>query len=135
MVTNTVKTEKVYTDFPTNFQMHPIRKDLTVISNEDAVKSSIRNLLLTNYYERNDPTVGANLDAQLFELITPLSQIVVEDSIRKCIENFEPRAKIISLLVAPDPDRNQWTVELVFTVLNNTEPTTLSVPLLQKVSI
>lgn len=122
-----VQSEKVYVDFPTNFDFHPIRKDLALVTNEDAVKRSIRNIVRTNFYERNDPTVGANLDAQLFELATPQTQIVLQDSLRTAIENNEPRCQLLSVIVVVNPDSNAISASIVFTLINTSEPITLTV--------
>lgn len=129
MATNVKPKEKIYVDIPTNLDFHPIKKDLTIIFNDDAVKRSLRNICLTNYYERLDPTVGANLSAQLFELAGRQAQIVLEDALRTAIENHEPRVSLISLRVAVDPDNHTIAADIVFTTLNTIEPITLSVML------
>jgi phage baseplate assembly protein W len=121
------QTDKIYVDFPTNFDFHPIRKDLSLLVNEDAVKRSLRNIVLTNFYERNDPTVGANLTGQLFELATPQSRIVFEQTLRRAIENHEPRVQLISLQVAQDPDKNEVSATITFSIINTTEPITIKV--------
>lgn len=125
--TSTIQSEKIYVDFPTNFDFHPIRKDLSLLSNEDAVKRSIRNIVLTNFYERNDPTVGANLTAQLFELATPQTKILLQDSLTTAIRNHEPRANLISLVVYLSPDSHEASAEITFSILNTTEPVVLTV--------
>lgn len=122
-----IQSEKVYVDFPTNFDFHPIRKDISLLVNEDAVKRSVRNIVRTNFYERADPTVGANLDAQLFELAGPQTQIVLEDSFRTAIENHEPRAQIIQLTVAVDPDNYSVAATIVFSLISTSDPVTLTV--------
>jgi phage baseplate assembly protein W len=124
---STKQTDLIYVDFPTNMDFHPIRKDLALLTNEDAVKRSVRNIVETNYYERLDPTIGANITSQLFELASAQTQIVLQDSLRSAIENHEPRAQILDLVVALDPDSNQAAATITFVVLNNSEPVVLTV--------
>ena len=120
----------IYSDFRTSFDFHPITKDLIVITNEASVTQAIVNLLLTNYYERPySPTVGGNLTGQMFELISPTEQIVLINSITETIQNFEPRAIIIDVQVAPDSSNYQYLATITFSLLNSQQPTTVSVPL------
>ncbi|AGS81097.1 hypothetical protein [Caulobacter phage Cr30] len=126
MASSAIQTEKIYTDIPTDFSFHPIKKDLMIISNEEAVKTSIKNLLRTNYYERNDPLIGSNLESQLFELTGLPAQLVIEESIKTTIENHEDRCQIISVKVAVDPDRNQINATVTFSLISNPEPITLT---------
>ena len=68
-ITPQTNTEEFYSDFQTNFTIHPIKKDLTRLVNEDSVKRSIKNILLTNYYERRfRPRFGANIRKYLFNV-------------------------------------------------------------------
>jgi phage baseplate assembly protein W len=119
--------DKVYADFDTNLNFHPIRKDVALLTNEDAVKRSIRNIVLTNYYERNDPTVGANIGYQLFELASRKSQIIIENSLTTAIKNHEPRANLISVNVAMDPDEHSISATITFSVISNAQPVSLTV--------
>jgi len=120
----------IYSDMRTDFAFHPITKDLIVITNEASVTQAIVNLLLTNYYERPySPTVGGNLTGQMFELISPTEQIVLINSITETIQNFEPRAIIIDVQVAPDSSNYQYLATITFSLLNSQQPTTVSVSL------
>jgi phage baseplate assembly protein W len=124
----TPKTKEIrYVDFPTNFDFHPIRKDLALLTNENAVSRSLRNIILTNFYERNDPTVGTNLSDQLFELATKQTQIVLRDAIRAAILNHEPRVNIISIDVAVSPESHEVFVTISFSIINTNEQSVLTV--------
>jgi phage baseplate assembly protein W len=122
-----VNQDKIYVDLPTNFDIHPIRKDLVLLSNEDAVKRSIRNIVLTNFYERLNVTVGTNVEHQLFDLADNQTAIVVAGHIESAIRNFEPRANLLGVNVAVVPDQHSLMATISFTLINRTAPIELSV--------
>lgn len=120
----------VYSDFVTNMEVHPVKQDVFRYINENAVKTSIRNLLLTTPGERFfQPTFGGNLRALLFEPFTPTTAAAARDLIKTGIENFEPRARLIDVRVDLDADRNALEVYIVFGVINNEEPVALQLTL------
>ena len=133
MSKTTIKTEKnirpvIYRDFFTDFSMHAATGELNVKTNEEAVKQSIRNLLLTDRYERPfQPFIGSNLKGMLFEHYTPQTQIVIKDSVTEVIANHEPRANLIDVIVIPEQGGTAVTVTIVFSVINNPAPVHLSI--------
>ena len=127
VITPATNTEEIYSDFQTNFTIHPIKKDLTRFINEDSVKRSIKNILLTNYYERPfRPRFGANLRKYLFENITPITLQTIKNDIVTAINNYEPRANIIDIIVSSGFDNNQVDVSITFTTINNLQPVLLN---------
>jgi phage baseplate assembly protein W len=109
-----------YSDFYMNLDPHPDSKQLVRYVDSDAVKSSIRNLVLTNKYERLfQPNIGSNLRAYLFELISPETEFLIKKSITETIENYEPRAQLIDVVVSGQIDDNAYTVSIYFYVNNN----------------
>lgn len=117
-----------YTDLFTNFDVHPDKKDLLKHINEDAVKRSIRNILQTNKGERLfNPTFGGNLRRLLFENISPVTESLLREQIELSINNFEPRARLIDVIVSGYPDDNAYNVSVIFSTINTTEPITLGV--------
>lgn len=123
-------TDTIYSDFKTGFSVHPVKGDLVLDSNENSVKRSIRNILLTNSYERPfNPTFGGNITALLFENYTPATVAIAKENITRAINNFEPRANIIDVVVSGDPDRNSLIIRIVFSTTNRTTPDTLDVVL------
>ena len=92
-----------------------------------AVIRSVRNILLTRHYEKPfNPDFGSNIDAILFELVSPLSATSLEREIRTSIENYEPRARLSEIIVNPQPDNNSYSVSLSFYIENATLPTTVT---------
>lgn len=125
-ITEKAYTPSVYADFTLDLDKAYNSKDLLLLKNEDAVKSSIRNILLTNRNERPfNPFLGSDISAILFENITPSTTSLLKEFIVKSIENFEPRAKLITVEVSPSDDLNQYYITVVFTITTNPQPVAL----------
>lgn len=126
------KEEFLYSDFLTNFNAHPDSKQLMTIKNEAAVTRSIRNLLSTNKYERLfQPTIGSNLNNFLFEDVSAITSAAIRSAIVQTIENYEPRAKIIDVIVSPYPDENGYVVTLLYYITTIANPITVNIPLIR----
>ena len=108
-----------YKDLDLFFDKKNVSKDITKITDIAAVKRSIRNLVLTNHYEKPfHPEIGSGVRDMLFEPMSLLTAHVLTRKIEDVIENFEPRAKIIGVLAQPNLDRNEYRVTINFFVLN-----------------
>ena len=116
----------VYSDFYSNFDLELVKRDLLSYKNEDSVKRSIRNILLTDKGERFfNPTFGSDIRKMLFENFSPSTEQVVADLIKTAIGNHEPRANVIDVNVSGNPDQNSMYINIVFSVINKAEPVTL----------
>ena len=108
-----------YKDLDLFFNKKNVSKDIANITDIAAVKRSIRNLVLTNHYEKPfHPEIGSGVRDMLFEPMSALTAHVLTRKIEDVIENFEPRAKIISVAAQPNLDRNEYRVTINFFVLN-----------------
>lgn len=116
--------QEVFSDFLNSFDVDTVKKDLYRLTNEDAVKASIRNILLTNVGERIYSNVGSNIRSILFENFTPAMESVLADLIRTAIENYEKRARILDVIVDSSVDDHHISVTVVFSVINREEPLT-----------
>jgi len=126
-ITPQTRSNEIYSDFQSNLTVHPIKKDLTRLVDEDAVKRSIKNILLTNHYERPfRPRFGANLRKYLFENIDPVVTKHIENDILTAIENYEPRANIVDITVTSNPDNNAINVSIIFSTINSLQNVTLN---------
>lgn len=126
----TAKTKKItlYQDFKKNLEKSPVSSDLTVWKDEDAVKESIKNLILTDRGERlMQPNLGGNINAMLFENITPATILVIQNSVRTTIELYEPRAEVIDVTATSNIDDNTVRVNIAFYITNVQQPITLDV--------
>ena len=108
-----------YKDLDLFFDKKNVSKDITKITDIAAVKRSIRNLVLTNHYEKPfHPEIGSGVRDMLFEPMSTLTAHVLTRKIEDVIENFEPRAKIVGVSAQPNLDRNEYRVTINFFVLN-----------------
>ena len=108
-----------YTDLDLFFGRKSVSKDINKVTDIQAVKRSIRNLVLTNHYEKPfHPEIGSGVRDMLFELMTPLTAHILTRKIEDVIENFEPRARLISVRAIPNLDRNEYECTVQFFVVN-----------------
>jgi phage baseplate assembly protein W len=125
-ITQTARTEQIYADFPSSFDIHPNKLDLVVKSNEESVKDSIRNILLTDRGEKLfNPIFGSDIRSLLFENFSPQTESSLREYIETSINNFEPRASLIDVIVSAVPEVNAYTATVVFSVINKTDPVVL----------
>jgi phage baseplate assembly protein W len=118
---------KIYSDIDFTFTKKPVVGDVALSYDSQAVIRSVRNLLLTKHYERPfNPDLGSNIDALLFEMVSPLTSAALEREIQTTIENYEPRARIQSVQVNAQADQNSYNVTLTFYIENATLPTTVT---------
>ena len=114
-----------YIDLDLFFNKKTTSKDISKVTNIQAVKRSVRNLILTNHYEKPfHPEIGSGVRGMLFELMTPLTAQILAKKVEDVIINFEPRARLISVQAIPDLDRNVYEVSVKFYVVNT--PTELA---------
>jgi len=108
-----------YRDLDLFFSRKNGTNDITKITDIEAVKRSIRNLVLTNFYEKPfHPEIGSGIRDMLFENMTPITAVVLARKVEDVIENFEPRARLISVRSLPNLDRNEYKVTIEFFVVN-----------------
>ena len=110
---------KQYRDLDLFFAKRSRDKDVNVLSNVTAIKRSVRNLVLTNFYEKPfHPEIGSGVRELLFENANPLTSIAISQAITDVINNYEPRARLNSVTVFDNIDANEYQVTVNFTVVN-----------------
>ena len=108
-----------YKDLDLFFSRKNGTNDIEKITDVEAVKRSIRNLVLTNFYEKPfHPEIGSGIRDMLFENMTPITAVVLARKVEDVIENFEPRARLIGVRALPNLDRNEYEVTIEFFVVN-----------------
>ena len=108
-----------YRDLDLFFSKNQGNGDVNKITGVEAVKRSIRNLVLLNFYEKPfNPEIGSDVRYLLFENMSPLTSVVLARAIEDVIEDFEPRARLVSVRAFPDFDRNAYEVSVEFFVVN-----------------
>lgn len=121
---------ELYSDFHKDFTQNPVSLDLARKTNEEAVKESIKNLILTDQGERLfQPRLGSKVRSLLFDNMTPDLIISVRELIKDTLKNYEPRATIIGVDVTSSIDNNDIQITIVFNVINREEPITLTTTL------
>ena len=94
-------------------------KDVNKVTDIEAVKRSVRNLVLLNSYEKPfHPEIAGDVRALLFENMTPLTSAVIARKVQDVIENFEPRARLTGVNATPNFDRNAYELSVYFYVVN-----------------
>jgi len=129
MTNNTLASNQLreYRDLDMNFAIHPIKKDINKVIGEYAIINSIKNLLLTNYYERPfQPFLGSNVRKLLFEPLDAIVARTLEIEIKTVLQNFEPRVQVISVKVIAKMEENGFDVTLEFKPLNILTPITIT---------
>lgn len=106
---------KGWRDLDLSLTLHPIRGDIVPLKDDAAIKNSVKNLLLTNFYERpfNDD-IGANLRALLFEPADAITRISLKENIRRVINKYEKRV-LLQEIDIKDYD-NSYNITVVFKI-------------------
>jgi len=108
-----------YRDLDLFFAKKSGSKDVRKVTDIQAVKRSVRNLVLLNHYEKPfHPEIGSGIRDMLFENMSSITAFVLSKKIEDVIENFEPRVRLISVRADPNLDRNEYEVTIEFFVVN-----------------
>lgn len=125
MASTIVAREQSYSDFDLMFRANPVTGDVALKKNEQAVKQSVLNILLTNRGERPfDPNFGSDITSQLFENFDPIIETILEEQIRTALRNYEPRVNLLGVVVDGSPDRNAMNVRVEFEIISPERVTT-----------
>ena len=113
---------QIFKDINLSLAKHPITGDIATLTNVEAVKRSVRNLINTNFYERPfHPEIGSNVRSVLFEPVSPIVAAILERHVKDVIQNFEPRAELVDVQVKDNSDRNEYKVQIKFYVVNSSD--------------
>ena len=105
--------DRTYTDIDFGFRANPMTGDIALKKEQQAVKQSVLNILLTNRGERPfDPLFGCDIRKQLFENFDLITEQLLKDQIRTSLRNYEPRVKILDINVSGKPDQNKVDISL-----------------------
>lgn len=118
---------RVYKDLDLNFTAHPVTKDVVKRTGDAAIIGALRNLILTNYYEKPfSPTFGSRIRGLLFENVSFIIANALETEIRSAVDTFEPRVQIKGVKVQAKPEENRYNVSIVFYIDNVEDPITIN---------
>ena len=113
-----------FKDISFSFTRHPVTNDVTVLRNEDAIKKSVQNLVKTRINERffND-LLGLSVEASLFEVVGSDISSSLTEEIRTLLENFEPRIKVLDIIVNDTQDYNGLYITIKYSIIGLPVPT------------
>lgn len=115
---------RAFKDISLSFDPHPVTKDLPVLTNERAIRRSVRNLVETIPTERYfNSTLGTNIRRSLFEFVDYATATIIEDQIINTVTFYEPRVSNLQVRVDPRPDDNSFDVKVVFDIVGLDVPT------------
>ena len=121
---------RIFSDLDLNFTAHPVSGDITRRFDEDAIKQSVKNLLLTRNYERPfHSEIGSPVRQLLFDLPGPMFNIMLQRAVIDVINNFEPRVEVLDVRINDSIDTNAVYITLEFKIVNTERPITLDLAL------
>jgi len=116
---NITRNVRQYSDIDLFFGKKSTGSDISKVTDIQAVKRSVRNLVLLNAYEKPfHPEIAGGVREMLFELMTPITAQIIAKQVENVINNFEPRARLVGVRVQPDLDRNLYEITIEFYVVN-----------------
>jgi phage baseplate assembly protein W len=120
-----------YTDINLDFEPHPVTGDVVILKDANAIKRSLRNLVLTNFYEHPyDENIGTGIRAMLFENFDARAvTTAIKERVKFVIARYEPRVELIDVIVSEYPDDNALNIEIKFFAGSSIEPQEVSVML------
>ena len=117
---DSIRNAQIFTDLNLNMVRHPVTGDIAKLSNVEAVKRSVRNLINTTKGERPfQPDIGSNIRKALFEPMTSAVSSSIKTFVRDLIETYEPRAELVSVDATEDFDNNTYNVTITFYLINS----------------
>lgn len=121
------KVNRNYVDLDLSFKVNPFTKDLYLKTDEEAVKTAVKHLILTKNFERPFLSeIGTQITSLMFENFTSAVKIAMERTVRETIEKFEPRVRLIDVVVTEKLEDNDLTITVVFALKNSNTPLTVS---------
>ncbi len=114
---------RIYTDFSFSFTRNPVTNDVVKTTDETAIKASLKNIIMTNKYERPfQPEFGCGIEHQLFENFSPVSVKQYERLIEESIKRYEPRVILQEVKIDPNFNEKSMQVHILFTIINTNKP-------------
>ena len=120
------RASRIYKDLDLDFGRNTTTNDVNKLTDVEAVKRSVRNLINTSHYDRPfHPEIGSSIRGLLFEPITPLTSLNLQRKVEEVLTNFEPRIRLVQVLSRPDADLNRYSLRISFYVIGTTLPVTV----------
>jgi len=117
-ITSRSRQKEYYSDFAMNFGLNPITGSLTRLINEESVKQSIKNIVMTQQGERFYSMLGSTLPRSLFDPMDTIMLGSIHSSINEAIKNYEPRAINVQINIRVSQDQSTYIVDISFGLIN-----------------
>ena len=115
---------RTFKDINLSFKRHPVTNDVLTISDEDAIKKSVKNIVFTILGEKPfQPNFGSVINNSLFELNTSLNEVRVSDEIKQSLLNYEPRIDSVEVTTTIYPDSNELNCTVQYDIIGIPAPT------------
>lgn len=126
----TVAKKKSWSDLDLSLIRHSITKDIVPLKDDRAIKNAVKNLILTNFYERPFlPELGGNLSALLFEPADHITKLELKEGIKDVVSFYEPRVRLLKVDIKDNTEKNEWIVNVHFRILELKAGATVQVAL------
>lgn len=111
-----------FSDIDLDFTKNPVNGDVNILTDDVAIKRSVRNLVLTSRFERlMQPDVDCKISNRLFENMTPVTEVRIEQAIRHTLTTYEQRIEVVDIVINAEQDSNKLNILIVFRIKNTTE--------------
>ena len=112
------RVSKSFKDISMSFKFNPLSGDLITLKNENAIARAVRNIVSTTPGEKLfDPDFGSSVSEILFENVDEITAVSIQDEIRNCLNNYEPRVDLVDVNVDPNFDENQFDVKITYRIV------------------
>ena len=131
-VNNSPRSTYIYKDLSLFFTPNPVSGDVTMVTDVQDIKRAVRNLVMTNRFEKPfHPEIASHVRDLLFEPFSPVTINLLRNRIETVLINYEPRVTLTEVEVE-DPDfqrmdNNELNVRIFFTLKNDPEIQTVDV--------
>jgi len=116
-------------DIDLNFSIHPLTGDLAMKTGKSAIEQSMKNLLLTSYYERGfNIEIGSDIQSSIFENFSVLMQQTIKNNIVRLIDNFEPNVEVVEVMVSME-ESNELLIDIYYTYYNDPQINNVTIPI------
>ena len=112
------RVSKSFKDVSMSFKFNPLSGDLIALKNENAIARAVRNIVSTTPGDKLfDPDFGSSVSEILFENVDDITAVSIQDEIRNCLNNYEPRVDLVNVDVNPNFDENQFDVKITYKIV------------------
>ena len=120
---NSNRISRSFKDLDLDFGLNSVTKDVNKLTDAEAIKRSVRNLINLNNYEKPfRPEIGSGIRGLLFEPMTELTSHFMQVKIAEILNEFEPRISVSNIIINNQEDKNAYSVSIHFLIKGTQEP-------------